>query len=265
MEDSRENCIIGDIHGCFDEFIGLLSVIKFDPTKIRLTIAGDLGDRGPESYKCVKYIRDLCEKGDARCVLGNHENKHVRHRNHEIRKRLTGKENPMKPMSLNDREFHRQLSDADISWMRKLPLKLHLRDNWWVLHGGLEPALPFEEQSPDQIIRCRYVSNGQYVSSSGKIVPAGRAVPLNKDKSQPANSIYWTDGWNGPQSIVYGHCVHSLNKPLVDERPNGVKCVGIDTGCVYGGHLTAFFLERNEFVKVKAVREYHQLRAQFDE
>lgn len=249
----KETCIIGDVHGCFEELLDLLEALNFHPDKMKLIFVGDLVDRGPRSVDCVRFVRSMCKNGDAECITGNHENNHVRRRSHEIRKALTGKENPMKPLSPLDTEAHRNLSDEDIDWMRKLPLKLHLKDNWWAIHGGLEPAYSFEEQSPNQIIRCRYVNE------------KGRAVPLGKDKSQPEGSIYWTDMWNGPQSIVYGHCVHSLHTPLIDVRPNDVKCIGIDTGCVYGGHLTGYLLEQNTFVKVKAARAYANLKANFED
>jgi hypothetical protein len=249
----KDICLIGDVHGCFDELNSLLTAINFHPEKIRLIFLGDLLDRGPNSVDCVRLVRSMCQNGEAECVAGNHENNHVRRRGHEVRKALTGKPNPMKPLSPLDTEAHRNFSNDDIDWMRKLPLKIHLKDNWYAIHGGLEPAYSFDEQSPNQIIRCRYVNKD------------GKAVPLGKDKSQPENSVYWTDMWNGPQSIVYGHCVHSLHTPLVDVRPNGVKCIGIDTGCVYGGCLTAYFLDRNEFVKVKAKREYAHIKANFEE
>lgn len=252
----RDTCIIGDVHGCYEELLELMEMIGFHHSKMRLIFAGDYGDRGPNSLECVRYIRNLCEKGEAEAIMGNHDRKHFRYRAHEIAKALSGKENPMNAMSPIDLEFQRSLSEADIAWLRQLPLKIHIKNNWWVIHGGLEPAFDFEHQSPDQIIRCRYVSDGSHITSSGKTVPKGRAVPLNKDKSQPANTFYWTQGWNGPQSIVYGHCVHSLHTPLIDKKPHGIMCVGIDTGCVFGGFLTGFFLEKGEFVKVKAKRAY---------
>jgi len=260
-EQYRDTCLIGDVHGCYEELQELMASIQFGKANLRVVFVGDYIDRGPKSIECVRYIRDLCEKGLAEALLGNHERKHFRYRAHEINKALSGKDNPMKPMSPNDSEFHKKLSDADIAWMRSLPLSLHLRDEWYAIHGGLEPAYDFDHQAPDQIIRCRYVSNGQHTTSSGKVIPYGRAVPLGKDMSQPANTMYWADIWNGTQSFVYGHAVHSLYTPLITKRPNDVMCVGIDTGCVFGGHLTAFFLESGEFIKVKAKRAYASLVA----
>lgn len=261
----RETFIVGDLHGCFDELIELLDKIKFDPAATRLIFVGDLGDRGPKSIECVRFVRNLCEKKEAECNLGNHENKHIRYRKHEIARKLSGKNNPMRKMSANDYEYHNQLTDSDIEWMTKLPLKIHIKDKWWSIHGGLEPAYTFDKQSPEQIIRCRYVSDGSYVSESGKSIAYGRAVPLSKDRLQQKNTFYWTNGWNGPENILFGHCVHSLKTPLVDVRPNGIKCIGIDTGAVFGGMLTGFFLERDEFVQVKAHREYYKLDVLFDD
>lgn len=245
----KDIILVGDVHGCIDELCSLIDAINYNPTKQRLIFVGDLVDRGPGSAECVRYVRQL----GAECVGGNHENKHVRFRGHEIRKRLTGKSNPMKPMSLLDSEAHRNLTDDDIDWMRKLPLKIHIEDNWWAIHGGLEPAYDFDHQSPNQIIRCRYVNS------------SGRAVALNKDKTQPKDTVYWTDAWNGPQSIVYGHVVHSFETPCIDVKGNGVACIGIDTGCVFGGTLTGYFLRSHEIIKIKAKKQYAQLHVQFDE
>lgn len=265
MNDQRETCIIGDVHGMFDTLQELLSTINFDPKKIRLIFLGDLVDRGEKSAECVQLVRSLCEKGEAECVLANHEAKHIRYRGHEIKKALTGKNNPMKPMSPIDLEAHNKLSDEDIAWMRKLPLTIHIKDNFYAIHAGLEPAYTFDKQHPDQIIRCRYVSDGNYTTSNGKVIGRGKSVPLAADMKQQANTVYWTDLWDGPESIIFGHSVNSLHTPLVVNRPNGVKCIGIDLGAVFGGHLCGYFLERNEFVKVKAKRAYHKLDIQFDD
>jgi bis(5'-nucleosyl)-tetraphosphatase (symmetrical) len=263
MSKEKETVIIGDIHGCYDELMELMRYINTD--KMRVIFVGDIGDRGLKSAECIWYVKDLCKKGLAECVMGNHENKHIRYRAHEIRKSFTRKENPMRALSATDLDFHHKLSGADIDWMRNLPVKINVKDNWWVLHGGLEPAYSFDNQSDDQVMRCRYVSNGKYTTSNGKVIRLGKAVPLNKDKSQPDNTVYWTDAWNGSQSVVYGHCVHSLHTPLIDARPRGVKCVGIDTGCVFGGFLTAYLLNANEFIKVKSKKEYVRLDATFED
>jgi bis(5'-nucleosyl)-tetraphosphatase (symmetrical) len=251
---SKEHVIIGDIHGCIDELNELLTAINYKSPSLQLVFAGDYIHRGPDSISCIRRVRELCGKYNAKAILGNHENSQIRHRSHEVRRVLTGKPNPMKPLNDRDKEIQKNLTEDDVEWMRNLPLKVHLRDTWWALHGGLEPAYTLENQSPNQIIRCRYINP-----------ETGRAVPLNKNKTQPVGSVYWTNMWNGPESIVYGHCVHSLYAPIIDIKPNGVKCIGIDTGCVFGGFLTGYLLERNEIVRVKAKREYFPINFKFED
>ena len=249
--DKRQIVCIGDSHGCYDELIELLDKIDFNPTTTRLVFVGDLIDRSSKSLECVKLVRKLCEAGDAECVRGNHEEKCIRYRNYETKRYFTGQPNPIR-LSKLDAAMHATYTDADVDWMRRLPLTIHLRDNWFAIHGGLEPAYKFSQQSPSQITRCRYVND------------KGIAVPL-KNFEQPLDSVYWTDLWDGPENIIYGHMVHSLSTPLVDVRPNGTKCIGIDTGVVYGGRLTSYNLDTDTFIQVQAKKVYYEAKFNIDE
>ena len=77
------------------------------------------------------------------------------------------------------------------------------------------------------MVRCRWVdaATGAY-ASDGSV-------------EMPENAVYWTAGWKGPESVVYGHIVHDDFEVRVDHPVDGVMCVGIDTGCCFGGALTA--------------------------
>lgn len=260
----KEPVIIGDVHGCLEELTELLDKVGFNanPNKFLLIFLGDLTDRGPYSYECVKFVRQLCELGHAECVDSNHDNKHVRYRSFELKKALTGKENPMKPMSPIDLEAHRKLTEDDIRWMRNLPKSIRIKDSWYAIHGGLEPYLDFNSQLPDKIIRTRYVSDGSYRKSDGSVIERGKSVPLMKDKSQPQNSVYWADIWEGSESIIYGHNVYG--SPNITLNKNNI-CIGIDTGCVFGGSLTGYLFYANDFVQVKAKREYFSLNYRFED
>lgn len=240
----RMKVVIGDVHGCIEELDELLKKIEYKPEAIDLYFAGDLLDRGPDPIACVRRVREL----KAHMIKGNHEDTNLRWRAHEEKQKATGKPNPMHIRPTKFRQENEALSDEDIAWMEHLPLKIDLGDNLWLLHGGCEPRYSLQDQLPNQIIRARYVN--EY----------GASVSLKKDKSQPDSSVFWTTVWNGPESIIYGHNVNSLMDVRIDERPNGAKCIGIDTGCVFGGRLTAYYADTGEVVQVQAKKEYWSLR-----
>lgn len=248
--------VVGDVHGCLEELDELLRVIQYNKNQMRLVFLGDLVDRGPDSVGCVRRVREL----QTECIMGNHEEKHLRFYKHEQNRLATGKANPMKPMAAADAAANATMSDQDWTWLKALPVKLHLGHEWWAVHAGCEPRYTLEKQNKSQIMRVRYVDERGI----------GRA--LNPDMSQPDNTEYWDMQWKGPESIVYGHCVHSLTHPR-SVKLNGVSCLGIDTGCVFGGHLTAAFFQdefpleggsvykaqtfSTQFVQVKAKQKYY--------
>ena len=254
LESSMKIVCIGDPHGSLNELQELLANLESAghlDNDSRLIILGDAVDRGVDSVGCLRFVKSLCLQGKAEVLKGNHEDKHVRYRSRELRERSGGKKNSMRRMNERDYAAHIQFTNEEIAWMDNLPLKIRIRDDWYAIHGGLESRFDFDHQNPDQILRCRYLNKD------------GKAVALNEDKSAPADSVYWAEVWPGKQSIVYGHCVHSLSKPRIDERPNNVKCIGIDTGCCFGGRLTAAILEWDKepepaisFVQVQAKQNY---------
>lgn len=237
---------VGDIHGCLEEFDELLKTLQYKKEEMRLVLMGDLMDRGPDPVGCVRRAREL----GVECIMGNHEEKHLRWHRHEKKRLDTGKPNPMRPLAHEAMQANEALSDQDWTWMKALPLKLHMTGTLWAVHGGCEPRFTLDKQDPKQIIRCRYVDAN------------GVAQALNPDKSQPKGTVYWSEAWQGPESIIYGHCVHDLQHVRVDHRIHDVQCVGIDTGCCFGGHLTAAFVSEagiyeGKFVQVKAKQRYY--------
>jgi len=233
---------VGDLHGCLEEFDELMATIEYNPDQMRVVLLGDLVDRGPDSAGCVRRAKELALE----CIMGNHEDKHLRWRAREQRRLASGKPNPMRPLSRDKLTVQASLSDDEFEWLNKLPLKCHLFDNVWAVHGGCQPRFSLEEQPPTQIIRVRYVDD------------QGAPKALGENFSQPPNTKYWSEVWTGPESIVYGHCVHSLDEPRLDIH-DGYYCLGLDTGCVFGGNLTAAFFkpEGIEYVQVKAKKEYY--------
>lgn len=214
---------VGDVHGCLEELDELLKKIQYNPNQMELVFLGDLMDRGPDSAGVVRRVREL----GAKCVKGNHEDKQLRWHKHEKNRQLTGKPNPMKPMAEIDRLANEALSDEDWTFLKNLPTKIHLGHNWWAVHAGCEPRWTLQRQNDAQIMRVRYVDE------------KGIGKALGPSLAQPEGTVYWDTQWKGPESIIYGHCVHSLTHPRITHVSMDVSCVGIDTGCVFGGHLTA--------------------------
>jgi bis(5'-nucleosyl)-tetraphosphatase (symmetrical) len=234
----RENIVVGDVHGCRDEFNELLDKIKYDPKQHRVLLVGDILDRGTDPVGLLKQIRKM----ELDCVLGNHEEKALRWRKYEALRDLTGQDNPMKPPSDDRRKEWESLSKNDLHWLSNLPLIRLIKDNWYIVHAGLEPAVKFEDQDLARIIRIRYVDkDGHYVKP--------------KTKETPEGSEFWAGRWEQPYNIIFGH--QRFDSQQIFKNKNNI-CIGVDTGCVFGNMLTAYNIERNEFIQVKAKKTYYK-------
>jgi bis(5'-nucleosyl)-tetraphosphatase (symmetrical) len=233
----RRVILVGDVHGCLEEFAELLDTLRYVKGEDRLISLGDLMDRGPEPAACVKLARSV----GAEIVQSNHDEKHVRYRKHLARKASDPKYSGSPPrLSPRDVEENAKLSDDDIAWLANAPniIRISCTDiggkvDLIAVHAGFEggPKLREPEEVPRGVcIRCRYVDE------------SGCMVPSEKDDegraTQPANTRGWAENYPGNHHVVYGHAVHSLDKPRIDWSGQFFR-VGLDTGCCYGGHLSA--------------------------
>jgi len=239
---------VGDVHGCIEELRELLALVDYRPEVDRLIFVGDLVDRGPDPAGVVRHVRDLQKRGDVIVTIGNHEEKLVRWFLRVKQERTTGKPNKMTPPRVDRLAQWQTLSDEDVQWLSDLPLAIGVAPGWSVVHAGFEDV-PMDRQKPDKVIRCRWI----YPES-------GLMAPFKKGTlDQPDGSVYWTERWRGPEHVVYGHAVHSLENPRVD-KIGDIECWGIDTGCCFGGRLTALCLESREIAQVAAKAKYADLR-----
>lgn len=210
---------IGDIHGCHLEFAELLARLELHRDD-RLILLGDLVNRGPDSNRVI----DLAREHRALSLLGNHELRLLKYRRNGDKKVL--KE--------GDLETFERLRPDDWNYLEAMPLTFEERAlNTVFVHGGFLPGEPWQRQPADVVTRI------QVIDREGR--PAKRA---DKPDCPP-----WADLWSGPPFVVYGHT----------PRPETYKLkwsVGIDTGCVQGGHLTAYVLPEKRFLQVKARQRY---------
>lgn len=230
----KRTIIIGDIHGCIDEFTELVHKISYDSEKDRLILLGDLIDRGPDSVAVVKKAREM----KLECVMGNHEHKFLKwYRSQGSR------------VDVYDRvDFYLKLSDEDIQYIANMPTYIELGDAV-VVHAGLRPGIRLSDQSKHDMMYLRYTdSDRNYVSLK----------TINKFGKEETRARFWTEFWHGPKSVVYGHNIHSFEDPRIEEVAPGVTCYGIDTGCCFGGCLTALIWETKQILQVQARRTYYQ-------
>lgn len=212
--------VIGDVHGCYAELLDLLD--KLEPAKDdRLIFLGDLVNRGPDSHGVVSLVRSL---PNTVCLMGNHELRLLRYRD----------ERDPKILKDYDWETVRQLDEQDWRYIQDLPNTQNLPDIQTVcVHGGFLPSIPWFRQGAEIVTRI------QVIDADGK----------PRKRTEAPQGRYWADEWEGPPFVVYGH----TPRPDVYRRP---WSLGLDTGCVYGGFLTAAILPEREIVQVAAHSKY---------
>lgn len=118
---------IGDIQGCFDSFQRLLGLIRFDPARDRLWLVGDLVNRGPHSLETLRFVRQLGKA--AITVLGNHDLHLVMLAEGFSKKREDDTLDAV--LDAPDR-------DELLDWLRHRPM-MHVEDKHVLVHAGLLP------------------------------------------------------------------------------------------------------------------------------
>lgn len=258
---------IGDIQGCQQELLGLLDQINFDERNDRLLFVGDLVNRGPQSLESLRFVRH-CD--NAVTVLGNHDL-------HLLAVASADTDIRRKKDTLDD------ILNADdrpdlINWLRRQPLLHHDIDTGFVLvHAGLPPQWDLElaancareveaalsaddyrdfldhiyGNQPDLwnaklrgIERLRYSVNA-FTRMRFCDEKTGRLALEQKGPpgSQQQNLLPWFDiEWrkNSQHKILFGHW---STLRLAEADYAGKNIFPLDTGCIWGGRMTALRLE----------------------
>jgi predicted phosphodiesterase len=210
---------IGDVHGCADEFEELLNALELHPEDSVVQL-GDLINRGPDSHRVIKLAREY----KVESILGNHELRLLRAR----------KEKRTNVLKDYDHETIKQLTNKDWQYLEALPkFRYDKTRDTVMVHGGFLPNCPWQKQSVDVITSIQVIDK------------KGNAAKRSDAPDGPP----WADTWGGKPFVVYGH----TPRPNVMERPGSI---GIDTGCVYGGHLTAYIIDDKSLVQVRALEAY---------
>jgi serine/threonine protein phosphatase 1 len=210
---------IGDIHGCHLEFAELLARLELTKED-RLILLGDLINRGPDPCKVI----DLAREHRAISLVGNHELRLLNFRR-------TGDTKFFKDA---DAETSEKLRPEDWTYLENMLLTYYEAELDTVfVHGGFLPNEPWQKQPANIITRI------QVIDREGKA----------RKRADVPDAPAWADLWSGPPFVVYGHTPRREIYKLK-------WSVGIDTGCVMGGHLTAYELPEKRFIQVKARQRY---------
>lgn len=248
---------IGDIQGCYDSLVALLERIGFQPGRDRLLLAGDLVNRGPKSLEVLRWARSLEDSVVA--LLGNHDL--------NLLATAAGARSPRRRDTIQP-ILEAPDRDELLSWLRTRPL-LHRDGDWLVVHAGLHPTWSAADGEAEARLVEAAIADGSWLEAWNRRPsppPWGRelqgiervaaALPIlvsvrtvRADHSldtkfagppgaAPAGNLPWFEaGVTDPgATVVFGHWA-GLGLHL------GERHICLDTGCVWGGQLTALRLE----------------------
>ncbi|RWD25345.1 polynucleotide kinase-phosphatase, partial [Mesorhizobium sp.] len=245
-DDSGPFDIIGDIHGCADELQTLLgqlgysvawsedrgdrTVVVTPPEGRKAVFVGDIVDRGPNSPDALRIVMGMVAAGTAYCVQGNHERK--------LGRWLEGRK---VTVAHGLQQTIDQLDAQDRGLREALPAFLDgLRSHVWldggrlaVAHAGLKEEMIGRGSGAVREFAL-------YGETTGEIDEFG--LPVRAD---------WATAYRGKTAVIYGH-----TPMLSAEWLNNTLC--IDTGCVFGGKLTALRWPERELVEVPAIQVWSE-------
>jgi len=260
---------IGDVQGCYDELQELLTHIKFKSDRDKLWFCGDIVNRGPKSLKTLRFIHSLEE--NATTVLGNHD-LHLLATAYDHKK-------PGKKDTFN-KILQARDSEMLLDWLRHRPLVFHDDENdITLLHAGIHPDWSINKalqlaneierilQSDEHIDfyknmygdkpttwsnslagwpRYRFITNIftrlRYCDAQGRPALNAKGAP----GSQAKHLMPWyevPDRKTKNDTLIFGHwstLPHAGRKAINNTY-------AIDSGCLWGGYLTAMKIGKKKF------------------
>jgi len=248
LNDKRDQTgpfdVIGDVHGCRSELETLLqrlgyALVRDDvgrpvdavpPTDRRAVFVGDLVDRGPDSPGVLRLVMGMVAAGHALCVPGNHENKLVRALSGRNVQVTHGLAETLAQLKAEPPQFSAEVE----TWCRELVSHLVLDEGRLVVaHAGLKESYHGRTSG-------RVRSFALYGDTTGETDEYGLPVRYP-----------WATDYRGRAMVLYGH-----TPTPIPEWVNNTMC--LDTGCVFGGRLTALRYPEKELVSVPAEQVWYE-------
>lgn len=233
--------IIGDIHGCYDELLSLIDILGYKmknnvpvhPDGRLLAFVGDAMDRGPNSLETLMLLFRMQDAGILHYSPGNHCNKFYRFAKGNHVEQVHGLETTVAELNALPSEKRLDFLKRYRKFYEALPLYQVLDDEKLVIaHAGIRQNMIGAPESKK--IRVFVI----YGDVTGERHPDGR--PVRRD---------WAKTYKGAPFIVYGHT------PVRQARFLN-NTVNIDTGCVFGGALTAIRYPEMEILDTPSLQPF---------
>ncbi|HYY55909.1 MAG TPA: metallophosphoesterase [Pyrinomonadaceae bacterium] len=177
-----------------------------------------VGDLIVKGQKSRQVLDLFMREAGFEAVIGNHDL--------ALRRRWNGEKFKLKPAQ---KALHKEMKadkERYVSYLNSLPFMIDLGTHL-VIHAGLRPGVALHSQTTDDLTEMR---------------------TLGPDRAS-RDGTPWYDVYDGEKTVLFGHW------PAPEPR-RGANAIGLDTGCVYGHHLTAYIVETGEMVRVPARRVY---------
>ena len=239
--------IVGDVHGCLDELLELMATLGYEvdrqdaafsvvpPDGRKLVFVGDLVDRGPATPDVLRLAMTMVDAGQAFCVPGNHDMKLMKALKGRDVQLTHGLAESLQQLEKEPAEFRAQAS----KFLDDLVSHYVFDDGKLVVaHAGMKESMQGRGSAKVRDFAL-------YGETTGETDDFGLPVRYN-----------WSADYRGKALVVYGHT--PVPEPL---WLNGT--VNIDTGCVFGGRLTALRYPEREIVSVPAKATYYESRKPF--
>ncbi|TWT04837.1 bis(5'-nucleosyl)-tetraphosphatase PrpE [Planomicrobium sp. CPCC 101079] len=232
--------IIGDIHGCYAELLELLHVLGYEKRKgqfvhqegRQLVFVGDAMDRGPDSLAVLRLLFSMQDNRTLYYCPGNHCNKLYRFFKGNRVQLTHGLETTINEWHRLPKKEQQQFRSRYLRFYEELPLYLEFEGGLVVAHAGIKDDMigkPISKNIAAFVL---------YGDTTGKVDAFGR--PVRRD---------WAQSYKGDKWIVYGHT--PTEEPYILNNT-----ANIDTGCVFGGSLTAFRYPEKTIAAVPSFQPY---------
>eukprot|EP00755_Sulcionema_specki_P032572 Sspe_Gene.19819::Locus_7242_Transcript_1_1_Confidence_1.000_Length_1165::g.19819::m.19819 len=213
--------VVGDPHGCLEEFREMMRLLRLSHDDL-VIVTGDVVNKGPRSVGLVRFIR---KRPNIVSLRGNHE-EWV----------LAALERARRGLSI-PRSLHWALNllPDDELWLRQRPFSVTLPQyKAIVVHAGVLPGVPVDRHPLEVLSKMRNIVTQFFVN-----------IPT----ASGHHGVPWVELYEGPYHVFFGH-----------DAARGLQltpyATGVDTGCVYGGNLTAVDIASRKMYSVKAHRQY---------